>query len=190
MPVLVLLNGAPASGKSILARLWAEQRPLALALDIDVVRSMLSSWQDDPEAAGRAARDLAVAMIGVQLERGRDVIVPQYVARAAFVDRLTELAQRHRVPFVHIVVRERAEIAEHRFRARVSAHQGELKRVEPVLHGRLGSEPMEDLIAAHERFIDQRAEAVVVAAVDGDLPESLHRLREAIERDSRGHSTP
>ena len=48
---------------------------------------------------------------------------------------------------------------------------------------------MEDVIAAHARFIDQRAEAVVVAAVDGDLPESLHRLQEAIERDSRGHST-
>ena len=189
MPVLVLLNGAPASGKSTLARLWAEQRPLALALDIDVVRSMIPSWQEDPESAGLAARDLAVAMIGIQLELGRDVIVPQYVARAAFVDRLTELAHRHRVPFVHIVVRERAEITEQRFRARASAHESDPKRVSPVLYGPLGSEPMEDVIAAHERFIDQRAEAVVVAAVDGDLPESLHRLQEAIERDSRGHST-
>ena len=45
---MVLINGAPGSGKSTLARRYVEEHPLALALDIDVVRGMLGGWLDHP----------------------------------------------------------------------------------------------------------------------------------------------
>ncbi|MEE9417560.1 MAG: AAA family ATPase [Acidimicrobiales bacterium] len=48
MTVLVFLNGPPASGKSTLAARFVEQRPLALNLDVDVVRAMLGRWIDSP----------------------------------------------------------------------------------------------------------------------------------------------
>jgi chloramphenicol 3-O-phosphotransferase len=41
---LVLLNGAPSTGKSTLARLYAERHPLTLALDLDLLRAMLGGW--------------------------------------------------------------------------------------------------------------------------------------------------
>ena len=53
---LVLLNGAPGSGKSTLARLYAERHPLTLALDLDLLRSMLGSWLDEPTEAGLITR--------------------------------------------------------------------------------------------------------------------------------------
>lgn len=44
MARLVLINGAPASGKSTLAQMYVDEHPLTLALDIDVVRAMLGRW--------------------------------------------------------------------------------------------------------------------------------------------------
>ena len=51
MPTLVLINGAPASGKSTLARLLAVDRNLTLVLDIDTIRGLLTRWEDDPTTA-------------------------------------------------------------------------------------------------------------------------------------------
>ena len=48
MPHLVLINGAPASGKSTLARMYADEHPLTLALDIDVLRAMLGCRWTNP----------------------------------------------------------------------------------------------------------------------------------------------
>jgi predicted kinase len=52
MPRLVLINGAPSSGKSTLAKRYVEDHPLTLALDIDVVRAMQGRWLDEPVEAG------------------------------------------------------------------------------------------------------------------------------------------
>ncbi len=51
MPRLILLNGPPASGKSTLAARFCDTRPFMLNLDVDVIRSLLGSWQNDPHAA-------------------------------------------------------------------------------------------------------------------------------------------
>ena len=56
MATLVLLNGPPASGKSTIAARLVGGRPLALNLDIDVIRSLLGDWKARPPEAGVAAR--------------------------------------------------------------------------------------------------------------------------------------
>ena len=84
MPRLIVLNGPPAAGKSTLARRWADEHPLALALNVDVLREMLGGWRADPHAAGLFARDMAVAAAGVHLAAGYDVLVPQLLARQEF----------------------------------------------------------------------------------------------------------
>lgn len=92
MARLILLNGAPASGKSSLARRFAEDHPFCLVLDIDDVRGMLGRWADDPEQSGLAARALATAMARTHLATGRDVVVPQLLGRVEFIDELQSLA--------------------------------------------------------------------------------------------------
>ena len=46
--ILVLLNGPRASGKSTLAARYVHDHPLALNLDIDVIRGLLGRWIDHP----------------------------------------------------------------------------------------------------------------------------------------------
>ena len=88
MPTLLLLNGAPGTGKSVLARRWADSRPLSPVLDLDRLRSTLGAWRDDVLAAGRRARLVALGAAEAQLRVGGDVVVPQLLARPDLVEAL------------------------------------------------------------------------------------------------------
>lgn len=92
MPRLIVINGPPAAGKSTLARRWVDEHPLALDLDVDHVRELLGGWRGDPQSAGSAAREIAVAAASTHLAAGHDVVVPQLLARPEFPDRLAEVA--------------------------------------------------------------------------------------------------
>ena len=102
--MLVLLNGPPASGKSTIAGRLITQRPLALNLDVDVIRSLLGDWKARPADAGIAARRLAVAMALGHLASGNDVIVPQFLARAEFIEQLAETTATVGARFVEIAL--------------------------------------------------------------------------------------
>ncbi|MBO3101170.1 AAA family ATPase [Cellulomonas fengjieae] len=181
MPLLVLLHGAPASGKSTLARRWADGRPLALVLDVDVVRSLLGAWQDDPASAGVAARDLALAMARTHLTGGRDVIVPQFLRRTGFADDLASLASEVGAAFVEVELEVGVEMAQRRFDRR-SADLGDV-----AVHGPLWA-PMAEIVAAHRELLATRPRVVVVEQVEGDLDETTRRLADAVERVHRDDS--
>lgn len=104
MAALILLNGPPASGKSTIAQCFVDDRPLALNLDIDVVRSLLGGWLADSNTAGLAARSLARAMASEHLAAGHDVIVPQFLGRSTFIDELADVANRAEVAFVELAL--------------------------------------------------------------------------------------
>jgi len=118
---LVLINGAPASGKSTLAQMYVDEHPLTLALDIDVVRAMLGRWLDHPTEAGLAARGMALEMARVQLSAGRDVLVPQFLGRIDFVLQLENLCREVDAEFVELVLFISPRDAADRF-ARRSRH--------------------------------------------------------------------
>jgi predicted kinase len=92
MTRLVLINGAPGSGKSTLADALAGDQPMALALDVDVLKHSLGHWGDDLLASGLHARRLSLALAREQLGAGYDVIMGQYLARTAFIEDLERLA--------------------------------------------------------------------------------------------------
>ncbi|MFP3467171.1 AAA family ATPase [Leifsonia sp. SIMBA_070] len=178
MPLLVLLNGGPASGKSTLAHLWAQERPLALSL-LDVLRAMIADWERHPVEAGLRTRDLALTMIGDHLAHERDVIVPQFLANTTFIDQLQKAAMTSGAQFVEVVLLETPEIAERRVRDR--AARAERSGSPNVVHGSLGTESMQEVVQRHREFIDSREQIVRVTPVDGDVDASLDRLRRAID---------
>lgn len=89
---LVLLNGPPGIGKSTIAAGYAEARPGTLVLDVDEIRAGRGDWRSSPYEAGLWAREVALTSARTHLESGRDVVVPQYVARPEFLVQLADVA--------------------------------------------------------------------------------------------------
>jgi predicted kinase len=174
---LVLINGAPGSGKSTLARRYVEEHPLTLALDIDQVRGMLGRWLDTPTEAGRAARDLALAMARVHLAGGRDVVVPQYLGRPEFILELETLAQQAKARFVEIALRSDPDEVVSRFARRAANPQNPEQRDAAILLERSGG--LEALPAMYERLISvvaARPATRVIVTIDGEIELTYQRM--------------
>jgi predicted kinase len=120
---MVLINGAPASGKSTLARLLAQDHALTLVLDIDSIRGCLGLWEQDPAAAGIAARRLALNMASTHLAAGADVIVPQFLGRADFVIELETIAASVGADFYEVVLVSSPQEASERFESRSTSDE-------------------------------------------------------------------
>jgi predicted kinase len=112
-----LINGAPGVGKSTLARRFADEHAFALIIDVDDIRRHLGRWTELDESKA-VARDLAIALARDHLVHGHDVIVPQYLARPEFRERLRGLAQEVGTPFVETVLTDGADTVIERFKAR------------------------------------------------------------------------
>lgn len=117
-PSLIVVNGPPGSGKSTLARAIVQERPLALNLDLDVLRSLLGAWEAHPTAAGLRAREFALLLARAQLQQHEDVIVPQYLARPTFLLQLEQVAHDAGAVFQEVVLLDEREQARRRFKDR------------------------------------------------------------------------
>lgn len=183
MPRLVLINGAPASGKSTLARRLAADpeatTPLALVLDIDVVRGLLGRWLDAPGDAGILARRHALAMIAIQLHEGRDVIVPQLLARIDFVLQLEEAAAAQDVPFIEIALVSTPEAATERYRQRSANPEDQTHRDASALESGT-ADRIPQMLARMLAVATQRPNTRYVETIDGDIDGTYDHLLEAL----------
>jgi predicted kinase len=172
--VLLLVNGPPGVGKSTVARRWADDHPRSLVVEVDELRTRLGGWSGD-DGSRVIARELAVDLIRGHLARGYDVVVPQFLGRPEFRDRLRMLASELGVAFVEVCLVAPAEAAVARFRLR----RAELAGV---------SHPEADVADAHV----EHAVAVAVAQLStasgwvevdasGDAEATYHVLRRALE---------
>lgn len=60
---------------------------LALVVDIDNLRTHLGQW-DAHQESRLLARDLAIALVKCHLDAGHEVVVPQFLGRLEFIERL------------------------------------------------------------------------------------------------------
>jgi len=181
MARLILINGAPASGKSTLARRYAEDHPLTLVLDIDVVRGMLGRWIDTPSDAGILARRLALRMAAEHLTGGHDVVVPQALARIDFLLQLDTLATELGVPFVEIALVSSAADAVRRFAWRSAHPEDDTHRDAAALQERGGgADEIATMYARIMAVVGERPATHLVETVDGDIDGTYARLLAAI----------
>ena len=187
MASLVLINGAPGSGKSTLARLLVDERPLSLLLDIDTLRGQLGHWSADPQAAGMAARRLALAMIRTHLGDGLDVVVPQFLFRMPFILDLERVAAESGSLFVEIALVSSPEEAAARFAARAESddpnHQDAVR-----LQQTAGAQPIEELYAALIEMLRGRPATRFVESAPGDIAGTFAVVRQIVDDAKRSES--
>ena len=177
----MLLNGLPGSGKSTVGRRYLDDHPLALALDIDVIRSMLGRSLEEPAMSGLAARDLARAMARTHLEAGHDVLVCQFLGRLEFVETLDRLAAVTGVPFVEVVLTTGVDEAAARLRRRTGDHSRPEHRDAAILLDRAGGpDALVEMSARLEEVVSSRPDTRSVVVVDGDVEETYQALLRAI----------
>lgn len=171
-PVLLLLNGAPGSGKSTIAMRLAARRPFALALDVDTLKHSLGGWDRDLHASGLQARRLAIALARQHLEDGHDVVIGQYLARTAFLEQLEALAVRSGARFVEAaLVLEAPALAQ-----RLAARRAAPDRPEQAANDRfVGPDDAAALVASIEQLLRDRPSARRIDAAR-PLDEVAHEL--------------
>lgn len=182
--MLVLLNGPPASGKSTIAARLVDRRPLALNLDIDVVRGHLGRWLDDPDAAGQAARVLAIAMARTHLVGGYDVIVPQFLGRAAFIDELSVLALDVHATFVEVALVIDRDLARDAFDERSATPRHQAHRDAAALVERShADDAVGEMFDRYMALIEQRPMARRIEVLRGDIDDTVRRVERELIAD-------
>jgi predicted kinase len=141
MPRLILLNGPPGCGKSTLARMYADDHPLALNLDIDLVRTLIGGWSANPHAAGLLARAIALAAARAHLAAGHDVVIPQFLGRTDFIEQAEQAARDAGAEFHEIALTDSKENAIRRYARRPPGSAGQVVTAQELaeMHDRLMS---------------------------------------------------
>ena len=161
--------------------MFVDDHPLAVNLDIDRVRSLLGSWREDPQASGLLARAIALAAARVHLASGHDVIVPQHLGRASFIEQLERLAKEVGADFREVVLLDEKDQALVRFAERTRAGSDPAHLEAQELLDRTGG--AEELAAMYDRILSiiaARPTARVVRTEAGQISAAYSKVLEAI----------
>jgi hypothetical protein len=101
---LIHLNGPPGIGKSTLAARYTDRHAGTLDLDIDRLHPLVGGWQDPGTRVHEILRPVALAMAATHLAGGRDVVLPQYLARVAELARFEHVAGECGARFREVVL--------------------------------------------------------------------------------------
>jgi predicted kinase len=115
---LIHLNGPPGIGKSTISALYADRHPGTLNLDIDYLHELVGGWRDPANRTHDVLRPVALAMAAAHLHGGRDVVLPQYLARPSEIDAFSDIATEQGADFFELILLDNREESIARFEDR------------------------------------------------------------------------
>jgi predicted kinase len=164
MPQLILLNGPPGCGKSTLARMYADDHPLTLNLDIDHVAVLIGGWTANRHTAGLLARAIALAAARTHLASGHDVVIPQFLEETDFIEQVEQVARDAGAEFHEIALTDVKENAIQRY----------VKRPSDSTRLPVGAEDLAHMYDLLMSVIAARPGTKLVPSIDGE-PEDAYR---------------
>jgi AAA domain len=179
VPALIHLNGPPGIGKSTLAALYAQRHPGTLDLDIDSLHRLVGGWQDAVHDTHAILRPVARAMAATHLTGGRDVVLPQYLARIPEIEAFERVATEAGAAFVEVVLLDDRTPSIERFERRPADSEWERhnRRVVAEQGGVAMLGEMYDRLLA---VVAQRPGAVVVRSELGAVEATYESLVTAL----------
>jgi predicted kinase len=169
-PQLVVVNGAPAAGKTTVARAWADAHPGALAIDVDAIKEQVDNWRDWPIGAGLAAREHAVELASAHLLTGNSVVISQLYGRVVLIEALEQVSRSHGAQLVELLLTGDREQLRTRFERRGG--------VQLEMAGPLG---FDELYDRAEQMPELRPDTIVIDVAGADEAELLARVRAATD---------
>lgn len=92
---LVILNGPPGVGKSVVAGRLHEELTLSVLIDVDELRRTIPNYREQREESLRLAYERTAEEIGKALEGGHDVIIDKAISFSGTLDSFIEVAKRY-----------------------------------------------------------------------------------------------
>jgi len=180
VPSLIHLNGPPAIGKSTLAALYADRHPGTLNLDIDSLHRLVGGWRDQDNRTHEVLRPVALAMVATHLAGGRDVVLPQYLARTEEIGKFERVARERDAVFREVILLADRDESISRFELRPDASEWDTYNRELVAgHG--GPAMLATMYDRLLELVALRPSAVVVRSHFGDVEATYAALVRALD---------
>jgi predicted ABC-type ATPase len=182
VPRLIHLNGPPGIGKSTLAQWYVDEHPGVLNLDIDQVRGLIGGWRERFEETGEIVRPVALAMAAAHLRGGRDVMMPQLLARLSEIERFEAVAHDSGAVFCEVVLLDTRQRSLERFNHRGAG--GALpwhRQVREIVEGSGGQTLLARMYDQLTEVLAARPDATVVPSVAGAAKQTYDALTAVLD---------
>lgn len=181
MPRLIHLNGPPGIGKSTLARMYVEDHPGVLNLDVDQVRCLIGGWREEFERTGDLVRPVALAMARTHLRGGHDVVFPQYLGRLDEIERFEAAAHDSDADFCEVVLMDGKERSLDRFDRRGEGQDLPWHdHVRELVERRGGRAFLADMYDHLTEVVRSRPASVVVSSEPGAVRDAYEAFRSVV----------
>jgi predicted kinase len=185
-PRLIHLNGPPGIGKSTIARLYADDHPGVLNLDIDQVRGLIGGWRTRFAETGQIVRPIALAMAGAQLRQGRDVIMPQYLGSLDEITKFEAVAGECAADFREVVLMDTKQRSLTRFARRGEHDDSDWHRlIRDIVHTSGGNPMLADMHDQLTAVLHARPAATVIPSEPDAIQETYRAVIAALDVSTR-----
>ncbi len=182
-PILIVLNGPLAIGKSTLAKKIAANNPMTYRLDIDELRINFGSWRDYRKESGNLSWSLGMQVASTALSAGHDVVCPQIIKLDSQIQLLESTTKQTGASLCEIMLTTGKDDAIARYIERGKANGWPMGYNPKGLIGRSGGiKHVEDMYDDMQTLASTRVNFHTIKSVTNDVAGTYEKIMEIVEK--------